>query len=387
MQAYGYLTKQYNQIQKLQSRTTNVKMNFLKAFAIFAIVGVHCCNGSITYFMGSWLHPSFYYITVFIFIAGYFYKKENDAENFWHFLKQKFLTLVLPYFGWNLFYGLLSAVVRRIGLVEYGEKLSLYSFFVQPWVDGHQYHFNIPSWFLLSLFLVSVITCVLRAVLRKLHLLNDYLLLAALLAVSVLSVSYAQRGYNTGWLLCLVRTGFLLPFFQLGFIYKRFEAVLDKNRLIVIPILTVILYGIFIINQGTLDINCVFARFIGKPLPSVAAQFVVLLLLSTVCSIMVPAVENSKFIRYIGDHSFTVMMHHPFWIFALNTAIYVLSRLFHITSFDVQQYKTTIWYCYPWRDSKIYLFYVAFALLMPLLLKWIWDKIIVSVYQKKNLQN
>lgn len=384
MQAPMYLTRQYNKIQKLQTRATNTKMNFIKAFAIFAVVGVHCNNGSITYFMGDWLHPSFYYLTVFVFVAGYFYKKENDSNNFWRFIQQKFLTLVIPYFTWNLFYGILSTVVRKVGLVEYGDDLSFASLFVRPWIDGHQYHFNIASWFLLSLFLVSVFTCTLRAILQKMHLLNDYLLLAALFAVSILSVLYAQRGYNTDWLLCFVRAGFLLPFFQLGFVYKKFEKILDENRLIVIPVLTVALYLIFVLNQGPLGLNCVFARFDGNPLLLIMTQIIVLVLFSTVCSILVPSFESSKLIRYIGDHTFTVMMHHPVWIFFANTVLYALSRFLHITSFDVEQYRTTIWYCYPWRDSRNYLFYVAFAMFMPLLLKWAWDKVIVLLYQKKT---
>ncbi|MGN0571300.1 MAG: acyltransferase family protein [Candidatus Fimenecus sp.] len=359
-------------------------MTLMKAFAIFAVVSVHCNNGSVSYFMGSWLHPSFYYLTLFVFVSGYFYKIENDTQTFFLFLKQKCKTLVIPYFVWNFFYGLLSTFLRKIGVITYGDPMNFSSFFLRPWIDGHQYHFNIPAWFLLSLFLVSVITCVLRAILRKLHLLNEYALLAVLLAVSVLSIYFAQQGYNYGWLMCCTRTGFLLPFFQLGFMYKKWEPFLDKNRLAVISVLTVVLYLIFVLNGGTPEINCVFARFEGNPILSVATQIIALVLVAAICGILAPAFENSKLVRYIGDHTFTIMMHHPFWIFFLNFGLYVFSRFVNTVSFDQQQFQTTIWYCYAWRDSRTYFFYVVFAMSMPLLLKWLWDKWIVVQYQKQS---
>lgn len=80
MQALGLLEKQYNKIEKLRTRKTNTKMNALKAFAIFAVVSLHCSGGSVSYFMDRWVHPAFYYLTIFIFISGYFYKPENDSK-------------------------------------------------------------------------------------------------------------------------------------------------------------------------------------------------------------------------------------------------------------------------------------------------------------------
>lgn len=382
-----YINREYDKLHKLQTRSTNVKMNLLKAFAIFSVVALHCNNGSVTYFMERWLHPSFYFLTLFVFVSGYFYKSVYDKKGLLSFIKQKFMTLVLPYYLWNLFYGLLSFALRRIGIIEYGDSLSFFSFFLRPWIDGHQYHFNIPAWFLLSLFLVSVITCILRNVLKRLHLLNDYALLIALLAISAISIYFAQQGYNQGWLLCCLRTGFLLPFFQLGYVYKRFEVFLDQHRLIVISILTVVLYFIFVLNKGTPEINCVFARFGGDPLLSIVTQVIALVLLSTVCGILEPAFKSANLVRYLGDHTFTVMMHHPFWIFVINLVLYVLSHIVSIESFDVQQFKTTIWYCYPWRDDRIYFFYTVFAIAAPLLLKWLRDRAIIYLYQNKNKNN
>lgn len=39
--------------------------------------------------------------------------------------------------------------------------------------------------------------------------------------------------------------------------------------------------------------------------------------------------------------------------------------------------KSTLWYAYPWRDSRIYLFYVILAAAVPIVIKDISNKVIL----------
>ena len=39
--------------------------------------------------------------------------------------------------------------------------------------------------------------------------------------------------------------------------------------------------------------------------------------------------------------------------------------------------KSTLWYAYPWRDSRIYLFYVILAVAVPIVIKYISNKVIL----------
>lgn len=97
-------------------------------------------------------------------------------------------------------------------------------------MDGHQFHFNIPAWFLLSLFIVSVLTYIMRRLMKLLHILNEEVLLAITFIISVISIYLAQKGYNSGVYLCLVKAGFLLPYFQMGFVYKNMKVFWASTR-------------------------------------------------------------------------------------------------------------------------------------------------------------
>lgn len=46
--------------------------------------------------------------------------------------------------------------------------------------------------------------------------------------------------------------------------------------------------------------------------------------------------------------------------------------------------KSTLWYAYPWRDSRIYLFYVILAVAVPIVIKDISNKVILRANSCKN---
>lgn len=369
-------------ILKVQNRKTNVKMNLVKFFAIFTVVCSHTLGGGVTHFMGNWVNPVMYFMPLFIVVSGYFYKKETDDQNIFKFLKGKFLALVFPYFAWNIFYGIINTVLKKFGIIFYGDEFNFRSLFIRPWIDGHQFHFNIPAWFLLSLFIVATVTFLVRKVLSKLHLLNDWLLLAAFFAVSIVSIWLCEKGYNKGWALCFLRAGFLLPYFQFGFTYKKIEVLLSKNKGITIAALTTVLY--FILANYTLSVNCVFAKFKGNAFAISACLVICLVLVLTVAEILAPAFENNKAILYAGNNTFTIMMHHPIFIFILNFGLYIISHFINLASFDVEEFQTTAWYCYDWKDSKLRFFYVIFAMAMPLIIKYICDRIILKINSKQS---
>lgn len=47
--------------------------------------------------------------------------------------------------------------------------------------------------------------------------------------------------------------------------------------------------------------------------------------------------------------------------------------------------KSTLWYAYPWRDSRIYLFYVILAVAVPIVIKYISNKVILRANSRKNM--
>ena len=47
--------------------------------------------------------------------------------------------------------------------------------------------------------------------------------------------------------------------------------------------------------------------------------------------------------------------------------------------------KSTLWYAYPWRDSRIYLFYVILAVAVPIVIKYISNKVILRANSRENM--
>ena len=363
---------------KIQKRNSNTKMNLIKTYAIIAVVCSHCNGGGVVFPMENWISPFFYFMPIFVFVSGYFYKKENDDANLFIFIIQKIKKLLVPYFLWNVFYGILNNIFRKIGVIKYGDPIDFHSLFIRPWIDGHQFHFNIAAWFLLSLFLVTITTYLLRRIMKLIKILNEEFLLLITFVVSVVSIYYAQKGYNTGWYLCLAKFCFLLPYYQLGFLYKKYEKYFNKHNFAMICIMTCGIYMLLVLSKGEASLGVVFAIFNGNPLILTGLEVLAILITATVFEILSPAFEKSKIVKTIGENTFTIMMHHAIIIFLMNLILYIMTGFIDIASFDIQEFQSTLWYVCPWRDSRIYIFYVAFSVAIPLIIKLICNNIIIK---------
>lgn len=382
----GAIQRKNQKILKVQNRKTNVKINLIKAWAIILVVCGHTSQGGIHHFMSNWVHYTFYFMPLFIFTSGYFYKKETDETSIYKFLKSKFFTLVVPYFLWNIVYGVVTTLLRNAGIVNYGDRISLNSLFIRPWIDGHQFGFNIPAWFLLSLFIVVCATFLIRKVLSKLNILNDFVLLLVFFVVSLVSIYFSQKEYNFGWYLCFLRAGYLLPYFQLGYVYKKYESWFSKYKGVFFCAAPIIYY-LILAYLDPIYLISVFAKFTGEPIIITLMTALCVILVADVAEILAPAFENNKIVRYLGDNTFTVMMHHPFFIFLLNVTLYFISHFTDLASFEVEKFKNTVWYFYPWRDSRISFFYMVFAVTAPLIIKFLFDKAVLRLNEKANKNN
>ena len=133
---------------KVQEKS-NKQFMILSAIGIVLVVVSHFA-GSIHVLSDVFPYSSFY-MSLFIFISGYFYsikKEEHVLQSIWH----KFKKIMIPFFIINLFYGIFCTIMRNIGIVNYGAPISLYTLFVQPFINNSQFVFNFPSWFVPVLF-------------------------------------------------------------------------------------------------------------------------------------------------------------------------------------------------------------------------------------------
>ena len=134
----------------MSRKKTNSQFMILSAIGILFVVDAHAWS-PLGIMAGVMPYNSFF-MPMFIFISGYFFR-EKKLDNTGQYILKKAKTLLIPYFVWTLFYGILVNVLKSMGIIYYGEKLSLKTLFVEPWQNGKMFQINEPSWFVPVLFM------------------------------------------------------------------------------------------------------------------------------------------------------------------------------------------------------------------------------------------
>ena len=349
----------------------NYQMLILQTIGIILVVVGHV--GGIGLF-SDWFPISSFHMPLFVFISGYFYKKEYD-NCVGKFILKKAKRLLIPYFMWNMFYGIIMNIANlKLHMNVWVGKLDFEFLFLEPWRTGHQFSINVAAWFVLSLFLVEVVTVLFRKAISYIKLDNEYIIFCAILIAGLIGVFYANRGYNTGWYLTLVRMLFLLPFYQLGFLYKSKLENNDKlNNLSYFSALFFIQFILFRVYKE-LDISVVFCQFNKNSIiqPYLSALTGILFWLR-VSKILVPSLDKSNLIRSIGKNTWSIMMHHQFVFFVINCIIYKTYSIFNLKGFEIEKFKSSIWYTYSSGDFRSNIFYVFAGIMIPVLIVMFFD--------------
>jgi fucose 4-O-acetylase-like acetyltransferase len=235
----------------------NLRLGLMKCFGIIMVVDCHTGN-TLNLFNSVFPYNSFF-MPMFMFISGYFfksYKVSNVFEIIWDEIKK----LMIPYYIYNLFFGILVNSLNSNGYGFRAMQVSLFSLFVQPFFSGIQFYLNGAGWFVPMLFLVRVIyKCLYLGIskgmclLKKVRSLNqntityvsDVIIFVVLLGAGVYAVLEAQKsnfGYGTLYedveiKMMIYKVLFLLFFYHFGVIFHK---NLEKNIVRVDPLIRII---------------------------------------------------------------------------------------------------------------------------------------------------
>lgn len=202
----------------------NRELRVLSAIGMILVVSGHL--GYDLFDIGGLFPYYSFHVFLFVFVSGYFYKREEE-ERILSYILKKCRTLLLPYFLWNLFYGFMASLLHRAGF-SIGGELSLKTLFWSPFLDGHQFMYNFPAWFVPALFLIEVVNVLMRKALSLIRLDNEWLIFGLCLLAGVLTAWLAIGGHVWGWHKLPGRILFMLPGFQMGRIYKEKLEALDR---------------------------------------------------------------------------------------------------------------------------------------------------------------
>lgn len=300
--------------------TENRQFRILSALGIIFVVAGHLGYG--IFDIGGLFPYYSFHVFIFLFVSGYFYKEEAENHIF-GYIKKKCVTLLVPYFIWNLVYGIVAQILHGVGF-SLGEKLSLKTLFLSPFLDGHQFLYNFAAWFVPALFLVEVINVLMRKVLGLFRLKKEWLIFTGCLVLGILTVQLAVGGHVWGWYKMPGRLLLMLPGFQMGRIYKekleRHDTLPDG---IYFPVVMGLQLLLTIFNNGlAFGVVWVTGFANGPVVPFLTVMTGIAFWLRVAKRINeIPALAEKMV--YIGRNTYSVMMHHVAVFTVLNGICYL----------------------------------------------------------------
>lgn len=369
----------------MNSKAQKYNMTFclLSGIAIVMIVAGHVGYDILT--VGGLFPYYSFHVPLFLFISGYFYREEEEAAPL-AYLWKKIKRLMIPYFIWNLVYGILAWIFHLNGF-SIGEGISFQTLLIDPFLHGYQFLYNYAAWFVPVLFIIEMMNIVMRLLLKKMRLCYESLILAGTLIVGMVVVWLAIGGHVWGLYKTPGRILFLYPCFQMGQFYRR---KLERHD----TLGNLLYFGIIIGIQLTLTFCCNGLAYSsvwctgftnGPVIPYVTAATGIAFWLR-VARIMTPACHKSKAVVYLGKNTFAVMMHHVMAFMAVKMVIAAFAaHMPGLADFDMELYRSNIDYFYMIKGAEQFkMVYLLAGIILPLLLQCFLGRMAVKMKEHRG---
>lgn len=400
---------------------TDPTFKMLYVLAIIMIVDGHVGSSDYLDFNGLLRYQN-YHIALFMFVSGYFL---NLTRGCGEFFARKTIRLLVPLFLWNAAYGALCWYLNRYRGFSLGGEFNLYNLLYAPLVDGHQFIYNMASWFLVPLFLVQAIGfLILRpfaapaartpcptapaaprdaAPVSPSLKIPAVLFFALALALGCIALAYAPENHGARTpALTALRTLYFLPAFAFGFLYRH---ALQKYDTVSTPLyLFAVLAALTCLTSRFPGYNHVPSWLDAVNAPALAIYAISLLAILfwlRVARVLSPLLAKSRPLQYIADHTFDIMMHH-FAGFMLAKALFLpfisaaapatsaaaASPLaLHTAAVDaasaLARIKSDIWYYpFPNTNETAAWLYIAISIVIALTAGFTTRKIYAIISQK-----
>lgn len=360
----------------MESHKKNVKLydngiDLARVYGIFCVVYAHCYTHG--FLAGTPAIVSSVYVNqLFMFLSGLFYHRENDDASFWYILRKYAQSYLFPYYLWNAIYGLLCVILNRLGLISFGSEINLNTLLLQPWGNSDQFMLNIAAWFLLTLFLVSVVNLLLRKLLLCFWLQMvrvERILLVLYFCISMATIWRLEGQSISGIFSGISRMLILLPYYQLGISFQRLREKLHmKQRLIVGVVSGIIAIGAQYLNGSAFSCKMLYCYFSGNALLITVASTGCVICIIEVFGIMGQHIAGWRWIRYISRSTKYIMLHHIFVIYLLQFGLFCLNFIGLLPEFDVNAFRNSLWYRFDFNIPALRFPMVIIAMIAPTVL-------------------
>ncbi len=377
-----------------QRTKSNKKFMILSAIGIFMVVDSHtftCFN-----IFGDFLPYNSFFMPMFVFISGYFNKVDSSTK-LWPYFIKKVRTLLVPYTGISLAVFGIQQLINRIKLGDEmpGLPSGYFSYAIdRVLTDGSFAAIATPMWFVISLFATLMVYAILKKLLHRIW--NSFLMFALFAALHILVVYFAKNSdpESIKYLLVPLKCMFLMPFLELGVIYRNH--IEKKHTAIPVGGKIGLMFALLIINAVRTfylpnaydlafdrinDLSGFYSPYYVTPLIS---SLVGILFWLTFVDLIAKPVGDSRFVNYMSCNTFWIMGFHILFFNILNCVLMLIStNIVALPFFDIEAFQGSEWYYWE-IGSNAKCLYVLAGICGPLFFKWVFDKISSPVRNKYN---
>lgn len=330
--------------QTISEKKENSTFRILSAIGILLVVAGHADFHILD--MGGLFPYYSFHVALFLFISGYFYE-EKAEQGIWAYVKKKARRLLLPYFIWNLAYGLLAALLHGAGFAI-GQGIGLKTLFLDPFLGGHQFGWNFPAWFVPALFLVEVMNVFMRKILGWVHMKKEWLILALTLLAGMMTVGLAIGGHVWGNYKFPGRLLFMFPCYQMGCFYKKHLE--KRDRLpdgIYFAVLLAVQLTVICRNSGLAYSTVWCTGFANGPAVPYLTTVTGIAFWLRAARLLSPLSDRMTGVAWAGRNTYAIMLHHILGFLAVKGIFWGISM---VTSwcgdFDRTAFLSDVGYIY-----------------------------------------
>lgn len=343
---------------------------------LFVVCGHTGCP--ILNFNGIFQYDSFH-MPLFAFISGYFFHYDG-YKNLKKYSYKQIKRLLLPFFLWNIFYNCILTFFRHNSFFMFtmGQDISIYGIVYRSITIGDASMLNIPSWFILTLFLIKMLSYLFRINLEiyKINL-SVHKIMLIFLCIGILGIRLAQSDMIFDFKILLSRVLYLSFWYEVGYYYRNFLERYDKYSNKKYLCICLVLQLILLFTHKGESISIIYSAvypFGALTTILYAANGIAFWL--RISKILEPFLKTNKLVLYIGNHTFEIMMHHAFFIKIYNGLLGFLSLNFHIfNDFNLEKYRSEIWYIFlPYGKSLFSSIDVFIGIFFPIAFIYIYEK-------------
>ncbi len=358
------------------TKKDNLQFRILYAIGIVLVIISHITDGvGISLFHE--IFPLFIFnIALFVFCSGYFFKEQNVDRPLLYIWK-KFKTLIIPLYLYNIAYGLLLQFLSVNGFT-YAHAFDLSKLFIEPLTNGHQFDYNLATWFVAPLFMTQVFYVLFRRITR--HLIkHEFIYLILCILIGMFGAYMSEIGVAKNHLV-LARLLYFIPFFAIGFYYKNVLEKYDNlSNLKYFAIVVGTKIALILMMGKTFTCSVAWGTY---SYIAFAGGILGIAFWLRIARLLTPAIGNSPTIYKVSNSTYSIMANH-FLGFTLLNFFYYLGQFFFgwFLHFNQHAFWHNFWYFfYPKQIYVTGLFYVVMGMLIGV---WIQD-IINWVKQKTN---